>query len=380
MNAQLLSRAKLTQYFFYPFGAIESSNIIQPNGHFRDTTFVHGAFFYDQEPFDLNQALKVQREKIGPQSQKRLLLMAMGERNNHSRELRQQGFLPWNYFYHGFAALDWYRDGQYLVDNSHSFSDVFITFNRLCTGPRAYRLDFVARIIEQDLLKRGRVSLHHKHGDNRSSVEDELNSSDCKLSDAAKQRVGRVILPLEDNLVIDEPIIPGSVSANLGPDEVKLWQSALWHVVTETVFYEEKQHLTEKIFKPIVARRPFILLGAQHNLAYLREYGFKTFDRWIDESYDSEPDPEKRTAMVVEELNKLCMKSKEELKAMYWEMLPTLEYNHTHMYGEFKNIIVNELVDNFESCIRQWNVGRIGDKVLPLDTWDFPEIKQRLAA
>ena len=36
-------------------------------------------------------------------------------------------------------------------------------------------------------------------------------------------------------------------------------------------------HLTEKIFKPIVNKQPFMLLAAPDNLAYLKSYGFKTY-------------------------------------------------------------------------------------------------------
>ena len=44
----------------------------------------------------------------------------------------------------------------------------------------------------------------------------------------------------------------------------------LFHIVTETIFYDNKLHFTEKVFKPIVARRPFFLVGAPGNLAYLK--------------------------------------------------------------------------------------------------------------
>ena len=62
-------------------------------------------------------------------------------------------------------------------------------------------------------------------------------------------------------------------------------QSAV-HVVTETVFDGKRNHLTEKTFKPICLRMPFVLLSTAHSLQYLRSYGFKTFSSLWDESYD----------------------------------------------------------------------------------------------
>jgi hypothetical protein len=75
--------------------------------------------------------------------------------------------------------------------------------------------------------------------------------------------------------------------------------SSLWNIVTETVFYDNKLHLTEKIFKPIVLKRPFVLVGAPGNLQYLKEYGFQTFDKWINEDYDNEIDPDIRIKKIV---------------------------------------------------------------------------------
>mgnify|MGYP003342655425 CR=1 FL=1 len=60
-----------------------------------------------------------------------------------------------------------------------------------------------------------------------------------------------------NNLSIDGECIQGSASADI-PRGV----DALWNIVTETVFYYDKLHLTEKIFKPIVHRRPFLLVAA----------------------------------------------------------------------------------------------------------------------
>ena len=43
---------------------------------------------------------------------------------------------------------------------------------------------------------------------------------------------------------------------------------------------------------------------------------------------------------------------------MYAEMKEVLVYNYNHFYGKFKEIIVNELVDNFEGVLMQFNNGR----------------------
>ena len=185
------------------------------------------------------------------------------------------------------------------------------------------------------------------------------------------------MLPDPPLLIIDTATTTGTLSAN---DNLDTLCSGLFHVVTETIFYDEKLHLTEKIFKPIVARRPFLLVGAPGNLAYLKSYGFKSFDQWIDERYDLETDPDQRLAKIVNELDKLCKLSESELMNMYEQMQDTLEYNFNWFYAGFREQITNELVDNFELQIKKSNAGKDASFKNYLDSSiiDFDAVKKLL--
>jgi len=153
---------------------------------------------------------------------------------------------------------------------------------------------------------------------------------------------------LDAPLIIDTVTPDGTLSANINFKDLV---DAFWHVVTETVYFFPKLHLTEKVFKPIIAQRPFILVAAPGNLAYLRSYGFKTFSHWIDESYDHEPDHYVRIEKITQEIARLCAMSQEQLQQMHQEMQEMLEFNYNHFYGEFRSIITNELVDNFGTIL-----------------------------
>jgi hypothetical protein len=107
----------------------------------------------------------------------------------------------------------------------------------------------------------------------------------------------------------------------------QLMQSFVF-VVTETCYWQHKTHLTEKIFKPIALRMPFILLGCAHNLAYFREYGFRTFGDYWDESYDSIEDPVLRLQAATQVIKKLSDMSPTEQKAMLTDMQPVLDHNY----------------------------------------------------
>ena len=84
---------------------------------------------------------------------------------------------------------------------------------------------------------------------------------------------------------------------------------------------------SEKIYKPIVVGHPFLLLGGVGQLAKLREFGFKTFSNWWDESYDTMPTAVARANKISEILLDLNKKSQKELIQIREEMLPVLAHN-----------------------------------------------------
>lgn len=103
------------------------------------------------------------------------------------------------------------------------------------------------------------------------------------------------------------------------------------NVITETFctdFNNEAVFFSEKIFKPMRARQPFILVGAPGTLRELRGQGFKTFDRWIDESYSEIKDNTLRIEAVCKLLLELNKKTKTEWLKMYAEMEDVLNHNY----------------------------------------------------
>ena len=254
------------------------------------------------------------------------------------------------YFFHGFAALDWYRGFYALNYNKpviRDYSYDYITFNRIVSNDRSYRCYFVSKLVEHGLLAHGQVSFGVTD-EMFDEWQDETADPNSKLSDHAKQHIETHLINV-DKLVIDNASLPGSASADIP----RCTNDSFWHIVTETVFYYPKLHLTEKIFKPIVSKQPFMLLAGPGNLAYLKWYGFKTFDGIIDESYDSLIDDDARIDAVVDQLNWYCKLSAEEKQKIIQKIEPIVEYNFHHFYGEFKHIIARELLDNTKNLFSE---------------------------
>jgi hypothetical protein len=384
-------------HFFKRFGSTDPKDLdrifTSGRGLLEDRKHI---IFYDQEPIYSNQFEKLfhQPSIDMPYSaswreiqgllwldfdlayfKNKFYLIANSE---HSQEkddlLKYYSLLDWYYFFHGFAALDWYRNIQYLPPIK-TFSKVFISFNNLINEKRSYRLILISMIVQSNLDKYGYISMNQE--DTVKKITNELYSPNSLLSKKSKKLIYNTLLPNPPSLIIDTNTTTGSLSADDNLDTLSL---GLFHVVTETIFYDEKLHLTEKIFKPIVARRPFLLVGAPGNLAYLKSYGFRTFNRWIDESYDLEKDPDQRLTKIVNELDKLCKLSESELVQMYEEMQDILEYNFHWFYNGFKKQITDELVDNFEIAIKKYNAGKDKsfENYIDSSLVDFDAVKKRL--
>jgi hypothetical protein len=102
-------------------------------------------------------------------------------------------------------------------------------------------------------------------------------------------------------------------------------------IVSESFFKAKYYYITEKTYKPIQHGHPFIILGKQYILKYLKSIGFKTFHPFIDESYDLEEDADKRFEMVLNEIKKLNEMPIEEFDKLIENVFEVLVHNQNHL-------------------------------------------------
>jgi hypothetical protein len=105
------------------------------------------------------------------------------------------------------------------------------------------------------------------------------------------------------------------------------FNNAYWNVVVETHISEHTVFLTEKTFKPILNLQPFVVVGAPGSLALLHELGYQTFNRWVDESYDTVVNPELRLHKCLHIVEKLAKMSHLEHQEIMQEMQTILIHN-----------------------------------------------------
>jgi len=86
-------------------------------------------------------------------------------------------------------------------------------------------------------------------------------------------------------------------------------------------------HLHSGTYNPIYCGHPIVQFGPYQSLREIKERGFKTFDKWWDESYDDEPDGWKRLQKVMDVVLELSKLSQKELLEMYIDMKDVLQHN-----------------------------------------------------
>jgi hypothetical protein len=107
--------------------------------------------------------------------------------------------------------------------------------------------------------------------------------------------------------------------------------------ITGNVFF-----VTEKTWRCIIARRPFIIVGSQFFLQNLKRLGFKTFNNFWDEGYDEYP-PAQRINEIEKLLDQLAVMSIDKLNSMLIEMNEILEHN----YNNFINLNYEKIIKSF---------------------------------
>jgi len=361
--------------YLHPYGSTQPENIESISDDFhslrkqliekRKTYDVIGEIeedplflFYDQEPIynEFNRTLfdYIKNNMTGP------FVLVTTEKNSDALDAISQHYQwPTVYnFHHAFAAHDWFRgyryDSRLLPLAARQIKKKYITFNRLTSHGRVYRSLLISELVKHRILDQGHVSYNdvcpennQDYVQNLSAARDKgLISNDLFLE--AVHNIAQAPMPLRIDYK-DHVVIPNH---SFKLSAVSESQESFCYLVTETCFWERKYHLTEKIFKPIVSRMPFVLAGSAHNLKYLREYGFKTFSPWIDESYDDIEDPVQRIQAIGNTMREICNYSKSQLEAILAEMAPVLEHNYNLFYSnEFLDYCWKELFQNIESAV-----------------------------
>lgn len=332
-------------FYCDPPGRSDPDALVNQGNRGHESNYI---FFHDQEPIhlDVHKPLFTEvmtrnldlNDNYGPKY--RAIVTSELDSDAVTRVCSAYDWQAYYYFFHGWAALDWYRgyDRTFLMAPPHQreITHSFISPNRIVGGKRDHRLTLMYHLLL------GSVSNAH------------ISFPEvCPVENVPVTELAQSLLELYPDIVdkFAGAGFPWNFAGETGHPMHSCWLSlfeqsaqSLAYVVTETVYRGRRKHLTEKIFKPICLRMPFVLVSTAGSLEYLRSYGFRTFDSIWDESYDLETDDDIRINKIADLLLDFDHMRPSQLQLMHERCRQIVEYNYQHFYtGGFEKILSNEL-------------------------------------
>lgn len=225
----------------------------------------------------------------------------------------------------------------------------FLNFNRRW---RIHRPCFVGLLYSMNLLDKGFVSLGQSDDNLNWSntfdnilklIEEDVGMYSLLLKN--KEKLFKLPnLYLDTNDLVSDRLSISSQNINHN-DTIKLYENSYFSIVSETYFFQQiGRTFTEKIFKPILYKHPFILMSNPYSLSLLRKIGYKTFHPYIDESYDNEPNHTKRLKMILQEVDRLSNLSESELFTFIDNVRDITIHNHNTLINKPKFTHVHKIL------------------------------------
>jgi len=354
-------------YRFWPHGSKKIENLGPINGpiNWSNAVLRVGIYCHDQEPLNYNlyQGEKESKNRFDKMKNYRLAkltdsLIGNPYTNNLQRnygiyescivhsEKRSKNLVKYQndqcvlvyYWSHAIIALDWFRFAQH-IQQLKQVKKIFLIYNRAWTGTREYRLYFSELLLKLNL---------------QDLCQTWVNPIDAETNTHyAQHKFDNPIWTPQS--ILENYFNTSTASSNYSADfDIKDYESTDIEVVLETLFDDDRLHLTEKSLRPIACGQPFILAGTHGSLKYLHSYGFKTFGNIWDENYDSIEDPQKRLHAVTDLMSHIANWSLDERKIKMSQAQEIADYNRQWFFSqEFFDSITKELTDNLIIGISQ---------------------------
>ena len=237
-------------------------------------------------------------------------------------------------FYPSFlkATLDLNKDFTYTVNEKEFLADA------LLGGMGNNRNHIVAELDKKELLQKCLVSLHARDSndsrkDYRSPELDKLDNPDF-LNIASTASESGKFYTMVPNKGHDYSQL--NYLSQIIPQRV--YDSTYVTLVAESETYYDGYYMSEKISKPLIAEKPFLIFAAPGYLQALDSIGFKTFGNWWSEEYDTIEDPDKRVQAIIKSLESFNNLSTE-TKINYIKEMETVTKHNREMCESFNFII-----------------------------------------
>ena len=280
------------------------------------------------------------------------LLLHSEQNSAELSKFEKNNFIGVYWWSHALIARDWYRfaqiDPALLVPKT--IDKDFLIYNRAWSGTREYRLKFAEILLNQGVVDSCNIKFN---------PTDQGHYSQYTFKN---QSLAITRFDIEQHIKIN------NTDSNASADyQSQDYVTCGIEVVLETLFDDSRHHLTEKTLRPIACGCPFMLVGTAGSLEYLRRYGFKTFNQYINEEYDTIQDPLERLHAIVKEMKRIASLDTDTKKQLFNNLQEIANYNKNLFFSHnWHQSIVDEFVNNTNLALKQLWPSRTGDLWLQL--------------
>lgn len=215
--------------------------------------------------------------------------------------------------------------------------------------PRAHRLVLVSELVNRNLKDQTYLSFVNSEENIISNLH-EINFFYPNLLERVTNGLTSISDEFPLNLTLDDSINNMHI---LSEEDMHLYMNSLFSLVNETLFHHSVDYITEydinapkpnetrgrihcfpstffteKTWKAVRAKHPFVLASIPYSLQGLRELGYKTFHPYIDESYDTIEDDESRLMAIINEVERLCNMTDDETREWLANVQPICKFNY----------------------------------------------------
>ncbi len=215
--------------------------------------------------------------------------------------------------------------------------------NKLCLflnrNPRPHRIELLAHFFDNFLIWRSHVSFAGNFRSEPWKLTNSVLPADSKVRTIIQKNALKLPIVLNMKDGTENPI-------TIKSDDDQYFNTSYFSLVTETLWQQEASYgiweefnghfFSEKIFKPILMKHPFILASRPGSLAKLRSLGYRSFSPHIDETYDTIHDPKARIQAIISEVKRLGEFSDQEWIQWQKNVKEIVEHNYITLLFRYK--------------------------------------------
>lgn len=358
-------------YLFYPHGSrdilnlvglhsiLQKENVVNPLVICNDQEPLNFEYYRNHTQDNVEHAFRLLKQKISKDTLKdsnlslavypwcnmhdKIILVHSEKNSKDLAQYESQEYIGAYYWAHAIIAKDWYRFAEHdaRLKSSGVPEKDFLIYSRDWSGSREYRLKFHELLFAERMLSRSHTSIIKVNDQHILAQHHLFKNSNLK--------------PLTFDFLTqlnDNQYSSCSSATYVAADIV----STKISVVLETVFDDDKIHLTEKTLRPIACGHPFMLAAGPGSLDYVKSYGFKTFSPWVNEDYDLEKNSVVRLHKIIASMKQFACLPANTKAYVYQQIKKIADYNQQWFFSkEFDNLVHGELATNLKSAVGQVN-------------------------